>query len=124
MHVTVNERCYEGESIEGFGYLLNEIDGLINAEVWLASLNGKTILFLKSAKNALLVYFTDKDDDGVHSIGDENRQGKFQIQLPHDNISDEYPLSWCIDLESAYKALSYFFVNDGEKSPYINWEEK
>jgi hypothetical protein len=123
MLVSINNRFYEGESVEGFGHLLNEIDGLINAEVELASQNGKSILFLKSAKNALLVYFTDKDDDGIHSVGDGYRQGKFQIHFPHDDISDEYHLAWCIELESAYKALSYFFVNDGEKPPFIVWHE-
>lgn len=126
MQLTINDRFYEGESIEGFGQLLNEINGLINAEVWLAAPNGATICLLKSAKNAVLIYLRDEDDNGVHSVGDESKQGKFQLQLPNDDPTDpinDYPLSWCIELENAYKVLSYFFVNNGEKSPFIDWSE-
>ena len=72
MQVTINDRNYEGESTEGFGYLLNEIDGLINAEVWLYAQNGARILLSKSAKNAVLEYLMD-EDDGVHSVGDTNK---------------------------------------------------
>jgi len=35
---------------------------------------------------------------------------------------DEYPLSWCIERENAYKAIVYFYVNSGGKSPHINWQ--
>ena len=35
-----------------------------------------------------------------------------------------YPRSWCIPLEECYKALAYFFVNDGMRPEWLQWHER
>lgn len=62
------------------------------------------------------------DDDLSYdqSIGD------FTYKLDEiDNLAehDEYPLAWRIEPEFAYQALSYFFENNGERTPFVDWQE-
>jgi len=35
----------------------------------------------------------------------------------------ELPLAWCIDLEQCYKAVAYFFVNDGARYDFVCWQK-
>lgn len=45
--------------------------------------------------------------------------GTASFRLSNDQQVDEYPLSWCIEIEQCYKALTCSFVNNGEKPPRL-----
>jgi hypothetical protein len=61
-------------------------------------------------------------DSGFTSQGEADRAGMVSYKLGSGQV-DEYPLSWCIDLEQCYKALVYFFVNEGSSPERISWHE-
>jgi hypothetical protein len=122
MEVLINKKPTNCLSLAEFSQLLDEIDSLPNAEVWLSSPNGPLICLLKSEGNTFLMYLRHTRDHGFTSVGDGSREGKFHVRLANGQV-DEYPLAWCLDPEFAYKGLAYFFVNGGEKSPYIQWRE-
>jgi hypothetical protein len=45
------------------------------------------------------------------------------VQFTSNDQVEEYPVAWCIDLEQCYMAVSYFFVNDGDRPELIKWRE-
>jgi len=51
-----------------------------------------------------------------------NATGSASYVLSNDQV-DEYPLSWCIDIEQCYKAMAYFFVNNGAMPSWVSWHE-
>jgi hypothetical protein len=122
MEVLINNKSTDCSSLAEFSQLLDRIDSLPNAEVWLFSPNGPSICLLKAESHTFLMYLRREGDHGFTSVGDGSREGKFQVRLANGQV-DEYPLAWCLGPEFAYKGLAYFFVNAGEKSPYIQWRE-
>ena len=47
----------------------------------------------------------------------------FQPLIKQQNAGqiDEHPRSWSIDVEQGYKAIAYFYVNDGARPAWIHW---
>ena len=59
---------------------------------------------------------------GSPSFGNPNQAGVSAYTLGNGQV-DEYPLSWCIDVEQCYKAIAYFFMNEGAKPEWVAWNE-
>ncbi len=57
---------------------------------------------------------------GYFSIGELQRQGHASYRFSNGQV-DEYPLARCLPLDDCFKAVAYFFVNDGERPDSILW---
>jgi hypothetical protein len=77
---------------------------------------------LRNQGSAWLMYLRRKGDSGFNSVGNKEQAGSEKYLLSNGQ-TDEYPLAWCIDIEQCYKALAYFFVNDGARPDWVVWEE-
>jgi hypothetical protein len=112
------ELMYE---IEEFGAALDRFDAQPIFELWLNAPGGASISMLRNSEHAFLMYLREFGDSGFVSVGEET-EGSVQYTLGNGQV-DEYPLSWCISLEECYKALAYFFVNDGMRPEWFQWQE-
>src|SRR5262249_52772419 len=100
---------------------LDRFDLESSFELWVATEDGPSIVMLRNQDNAWLMYLRFTGDSGFVTKGDQNRQGVSTYKLSNGQI-DEYPLSWCIDLEQCYKAIAYFIVNDGARYDFVDWQ--
>ena len=91
MHITINNTHLDCFSLEALSQLLDEIDLLSNAEVWLDSHHGPLICFLKSQENMFLMYLSHNGEPGFTSVGDASREGGFDVTLANGQV-DTYPL--------------------------------
>jgi Immunity protein Imm1 len=112
------ELMYE---IEEFGAALDRFDAQPIFELWLNAPGGASISMLRNGEYAFLMYLREFGDSGFVSAGEE-ADGSVQYTLGNGRV-DEYPRSWCIPLEECYKALAYFFVNDGMRPEWFQWQE-
>lgn len=120
--VTFNEQQQDISSIEEFCAALDRFDRVEQFELWLRSSHGQSISMLRNEANAWLMYFRHGGDSGLTSQGNASRADTGAYRLGNGQV-DEYPLSFCIDVEQCYKALAYFFVNDGGKPEWVSWQE-
>ena len=120
--VTFNEQQQDISSIEEFGVALDHFDRVAQFELWLSSSVGQSICMLRNGPNAWLMYLRHTGDSGLRSQGDNGRNGVETYKLGNGQV-DEYPLSFCIDVEQCYKVLAYFFVNEGGKPEWVSWRE-
>ena len=120
--ITFNGEHLDIASIEQFGQALDRFDQAANFEVWLATSAGPSMCMLRNQSNAWLMYLRNAEDSGFTSLGDSSRSGLASYTLGNGQI-DEYPLAWCIDVEQGYKALAYFFANEGARPEWVVWHE-
>lgn len=66
------------------------------------------------------MYLRYEGDSGFISQGEPSAHGVALYELANGQV-DEYPLAWCIDVEQCYKALAYFFVNEGAQPDWVSW---
>jgi hypothetical protein len=106
-------------TIEQLGAALDEWDRVPELELWISADPFPTMCMLRNGKHAWLMYMRSEDDT-VHSIGKYVGNGLCRFRLANGQL-DDYPLSWCIDVEQCYKAVSYFYVNQGMAPTWIDW---
>ena len=122
MKAIVNNNTHNINSTYELSHLLDYIDNLQYAEVWFDHNESPSICLLKSNDNTFLMYLENSDDEGVVTKGSNNFEQSIDYKLTNGQI-DQYPQSWCIEKELAYKGLAYFYENEGAKSPYLNWHK-
>ncbi len=110
------------ESIEGLDVALDRFDGHDQFEVVCAVPDGRSLTMLRSGGHAWLMYLRFSGDSGFHSMGRADREGVASFRLSNGQV-DEYPVAWCIDVEQGFKAVAYFFVNNGACAPWISWQD-
>ena len=110
------------QSIEEFGTALDDFDSREDFELWLNLTDGPALCMLRHADAAWLLYLNHESDSGYTSIGNPQAHGSVQYRLSNGQV-DEYPAAWCLDVEDCYKALVYFFVNEGLRPDWIKWQE-
>lgn len=110
------------QSVEDFGAVLDDFDAREHFEVWLNVKDGPALCMLRHADAALLMYLRHEGDSGCMSIGNPEAHGTIQFGLSNGQV-DEYPAARCLDIEDCYKALAYFFVNEGLRPDSIKWQE-
>lgn len=76
---------------------------------------------LRNGERGWLMYLHICGDGGLVTKGDQGEQGTYTYKLSNGQI-DEYPLSWCINLEQCYKAIAHFFVNNGARYDAVTWQ--
>ena len=106
-------------SLEQLGAVLNEFDFVPEFELWVSAKSFPSMSMLRNGEHACLMY-VGNDDDSVHSIGKHEGSGVCNFRLANGQV-DEYPLSWCIEVEQCYKAIAYFYVNHGTAPAWIQW---
>ena len=121
IEVTFNGQTRHCETIEAFGLELDGFDAEPAFELWLGVPNGASMTMLRNGPNALLVYLPFPGNSGFTSRASLAKPGTASFRL--SNGQEEYPLSWCIDIEQCYKALAYFFVNNGGKPDCVQWHQ-
>jgi hypothetical protein len=109
-------------SLDELDSALDEFDGEKQFELWASVPDGPAMGMLRSGENAWLMYLRHEGDSGFNSLGNPARLGVAGYTLANGQV-DEYPLSWCIEVEQCYKAVSYFFVNEGAKPEWVTWHE-
>jgi hypothetical protein len=77
---------------------------------------------LRNGKHAFLMYLRVSGDSGFVSVGSSEQDVPVQYRLSNGQV-DEYPNAWCLPVEQCYKALAYFFVNDGQRPEWVAWRK-
>lgn len=108
--------------IEEFGIALDRFDATPTFELCLQVPGGPTMLMLRNGEHAFLMYFREFGDSGFASSSGKEADGFIRYVLGNGQV-DEHPRSWCIPLEQCYKALAFFFVNDGARPEWVKWQE-
>lgn len=110
------------DSIEAFSLALDRYDGSSQFELWLSLAKGPSMCMLRNGEYAFLMYLRSPADPGFVSGTAANVGAEVQYMLSNGQI-DEYPQAWCVPVEQCYKALAYFFVNDGQRPKWIAWHD-
>jgi hypothetical protein len=121
MKATLNENSFEINTEQDLAAYLDALSSVEYAEAWLNHDMKESICLLKAESHMFLMYLRYPEDAGFVSKGHAQSKGNIEFRLSNGQ-ADEYPLSWCIESEWAYKGLAYFYENNGEKSPYIEWQ--
>lgn len=106
-------------SLEQLGAALDEYDLISEFELWMSAEPFPSMGMFRNGKHAWLMHMTS-EGDSAHSVGTHVGDGVCNFRLANGQV-DEYPLSWCIEVEQCYKAISYFYVNQGTAPAWINW---
>ncbi len=123
MKISFNNHEQMISSVEELGIAIDRFDREQMFELWIFTHDGPSMMMLRNGTNAWLMYLRHNDgDSGFRSSGDSGLTGVAEYTLGNGQ-ADEYPLAWCINVEQCYKAISFFFVNDGEKPSWIKWLE-
>ena len=121
MEITFNRTTLSVTSIEELSSALDRFDLEQQFELWISVQNGPTLAMLRNLDHASLMYLRFNGDSSVVTKGNRDKQGACAYTLANGEVS-ELPVSWCIDLEQCYKAITYFFVNNGARYDFITWQ--
>jgi hypothetical protein len=110
------------QSIEEFGKALDEFDKKDSFELWLDVAGGPGMCMRRHFAAAWLLYLEHECDAGCTSIGNPEAAGLVEYRLNNGQV-DEYSIAWCLDVEECYKAMAYFYVNEGLRPNWIKWRE-
>jgi hypothetical protein len=122
MNVTFNGTDYSYASMEELGIALDRFDSEPQFELWVSTQSGRSIAMLRNGDHAWLMYLRFQGDSGAVTSGEQSKLGSCEYRLSNGDVN-EIPLSWCIELEQCYRAIAYFFVNDGARYDYVTWQE-
>jgi len=120
--ITFNDEHKSCDSVEALGLLLDEFDQVPVFELWIKVMGGPSMSMLRNHDRAFLLYLRQMGDSGFTSRVAGTVSGTSPFRLANGQL-DEYPLNWCVDLKQCYKAIAYFFVNEGAKPDWIQWHE-
>jgi hypothetical protein len=109
-------------TIEELGYAIAEFELVAMFELWLNVKDGPALCMLRHDTNAWLMYLRHEGDSGYFSIGELQRLGNESYRFNNGQV-DECPLARCIPLEECFKAIAYFFVNNGMRPDWVSWAE-
>lgn len=107
------------DSLEQLGVVLKNFDRTTEFELWISAGSFPSMCMLRNGEHAWLMYMRS-EDDSVHSIGEYGGNESCRFSLSNGQL-DEYPLSWCIDVEQCYKVITYFYVNEGAIPAWVKW---
>ncbi|UGY03580.1 Imm1 family immunity protein [Bradyrhizobium quebecense] len=122
MNVSFNAADTVVGSVEELGLALDRFHEEQQFELWLSAPTGRAIAMLRNGEHAWLMHLRFSGDDGFVTKGEDNGGQLVAYRLANGQV-DEHPLSWCIDLEQCYKAIAYFFVNDGARPEFVSWQK-
>ena len=118
----LNDRRIDVETAEQLGQALDAADAEPLFDLQVTVPGGPMIAMLRNGHDAWLMYLREAGDRGFRSQSEASREGIANYTLSNGQV-DEYPLSWCLDVEQCYKAIASFCVNDGAQPKAVNWVE-
>ena len=89
--------------------------------VWAWNETYLPILLARVAGDKVAVRQLAMKDAGLRSVGTE-RNGAASYALSNGQV-DEYPLSWCVDLQSCFDAFRSFHRHHGVRPECITWTD-
>ena len=116
-----DEDCSVG-SVEELDEFLGRVARTSPCDLWLGIGDGPSLCMLKQSEFSWLMYLRFSGNSGFYTIGDIDAKGKATFTLGNGQV-DEYPIAFCIELEQALKAISYFWINEGRRPDWIEWRE-
>ena len=122
IEITFNDRILPVTSVEELSNELSQSDNIQEFEILGTASQGTSLCMLRSGINAFLMYLRYPGDSGFTSQGNLEVTGDASYKLANGQ-QDSYPLSWSIEPEECYKAIVYFFVNEGMRPDWIKWHE-
>ena len=120
--ISFNGEDEDISSIEELDAALDRFDAQEKFELWASEDEGPSLCVLRNGVHAFLMYLRSPEDSGFVSSGKTAANGTVEYLLSNGQL-DEYPASWCIPVEQCYKALAYFFVNEGQRPEWLAWHE-
>lgn len=120
--VAFNGKSQPVGTVEALDAALAVFDREPEFELWLCTPGGRSLCMLRNGANAWLMYLRFAGDSGFASLGDPSATGTASYTLSNGQV-DEYPLSWCLDIGQCYKAVAYFFANEGARPAFVEWQE-
>lgn len=117
-----NGRRESVDPVEELGEALDRFDAQLQFELWASVAEGPSMCMLRNGMHAWLMYLPQPGASGFSSVGNGANTGAKEYLLSNGQ-TDEYPLSWCIEVEQCYKAMAYFLVNEGARPEWVNWHE-
>jgi len=120
MKIQLNSLEIEIRTDSELSQFLDRIDAIEKLEGLVKSKENRSLSILKSGDEIFLMYIEFPGDEGVVTGSHDVDSKLIEFRLANGQV-DEYPQSWCIEKEAAYKAIAYFLVNSGERSPHIAW---
>jgi hypothetical protein len=122
MKVTFNGAEQLFGSVEALGHALDRFDLEPQFELWISVGDGPSMAMLRNSEHAWLMYLRFNGDSGFVSRGTQSNPGTCRYTLSNGEVG-EYPIAWCIDIEQCYKAIAYFFVNEGAQPQFVSWQQ-
>jgi hypothetical protein len=113
MELQFNGTAIPITSLEQLGTVFDECDLASEFELWVSVDRFPSMCMLRNGNHAWLMHVRG-EDKSAHSIGKYEGNDVCCFRLANGQL-DEYPLSWCIDIEQCYKAIAYFYVNHGAR---------
>ena len=120
--ISLNDEDCGVDTLEELGLFLERLAGISPCELWLTAENESCLCMLRQNRFSWLMHLRYPGDSGFTSIGNIDVPDKAEFTLSNGQV-DEYPIAWCIELETALKALSYFGINEGKRPDFIEWRE-
>jgi hypothetical protein len=120
--VSFNGRGEISQSVEAFDVALARFGGHARFELWLSVSEGPSMCMLRNGEHAFLMYLRFPGDSGFVSSGKSAHKEPIEYTLSNGQV-DRYPQWWCISVALCFKALAYFFANNGARPEWVAWRQ-
>ena len=121
IELTLNDCGLDAATEEAFDASLDIAMAESSFELWASVPDGQAICMLRNGADAWLMYLRWPGDSGFRSVGAE-RSGAASYALSNGQV-DEYPLSWCVDVQSCFDAFRNFHRHYGARPQCIAWTD-
>ncbi len=121
IELTLNDRHLDAATEEAFDASLDGAMAEPAFELWVSMPDGSAMCMLRNGADAWLMYLRWPADAGFRSLGIE-RSGAASYALSNGQV-DEYPLSWCVDVQSCFDAFRSFRRHHGARPQCISWTD-
>jgi hypothetical protein len=121
IELTLNDRRLNAASEEAFEASLDGAMTEPEFELWASVRDGPAMCMLRHGANAWLMYLRCPGDAGFRSTGVE-RSGTASYKLSNGQV-DEYPLSWCVDVQQCFDAFRSFHRHQGARPKCVAWAD-
>lgn len=122
MELSFNGATVPINSIEDLSRILDRFEREPQFELWISTADGPVMGMLRNGDHAWPMHMARNGDSGVVTRGNRQTQGTCAYTLANGQI-DEYPLSRCVGIEECFKAIFYFYANDGARYDFVSWQE-
>ena len=121
IELSLNDRRMDATTEEAFDASLGSAMAESAFELWVSVPDGPAMCMLRNGADAWLMYLRWPADAGFRSVGVE-RSGTASYALSNAQV-DEYPLSWCVDVQSCFDAFRSFHRHQGVRPKCIDWTD-